>query len=173
MLELEERSNHKHSSTTQDSALIATIKANSDHFAFCGTPHDRGGHHQPRRGGRNSRSSHHGITSGFGQSLQRQRPNSSFVHRPNSSFGHRPSSFAPPSGPSSFNPWHSPSWPYWATQTWAEPPTPFLLLHELFILHKAMPPPLLLDFLAHCRFKVTTPGLVLLWVMFLRILIKP
>ena len=98
MLELEERSNHKHSSTAQDSALVATPKDNSDHFASRGTPHHRGGHRQPQRGGRNSRGSHHGFTSGFGQFLQRHNP------RPSSSFGHRPSSTSQHSGPSSFIP---------------------------------------------------------------------
>ncbi|XP_057538134.1 uncharacterized protein LOC130815662 [Amaranthus tricolor] len=44
ILELEERSNHKHSFTAQDSALVATPKDNSDHFASRGTPHHRGGH---------------------------------------------------------------------------------------------------------------------------------
>ncbi|XP_057517886.1 uncharacterized protein LOC130798808 [Amaranthus tricolor] len=44
MLELEERSNHKHSSTAQDTALITTSKANSNHFASRGTSHHHGGH---------------------------------------------------------------------------------------------------------------------------------
>ena len=47
MLELEERSNHKHNSPAQDSALITTNKAsfseNSAHFNNCGPPHHRGG----------------------------------------------------------------------------------------------------------------------------------
>ena len=69
MLKLEERTNHKHSSTALDSAIVATPKDNSDHFTSRGTPHHRGGHCQPRRGGRNNRSSHHGFNSNFGQPL--------------------------------------------------------------------------------------------------------
>ena len=71
MLELEERSNHKHTSPAQDSALLAsnkgTFSENSAPFINRGPSHHRGGHRHSRRGGRTQCGSHHGSTSGYGR----------------------------------------------------------------------------------------------------------
>ena len=76
MLELEERSNHKHNSPAQDSALITTNKAsfseNSAHFNNRGPSHHRGGHRHACRGGRTHRGSHHGSASASGPWQQKQ-----------------------------------------------------------------------------------------------------
>ncbi|XP_057543929.1 uncharacterized protein LOC130823328 [Amaranthus tricolor] len=97
MLELEERSNHKHNSPAHDSALITTNKGsfskNSAHFNNCGPSYHHGGHRHPRRGGKNHRGSHHSSTSASGPWQQQySRPNAFNYSRPNSNY-HGPSSF--------------------------------------------------------------------------------
>ncbi|XP_057523996.1 uncharacterized protein LOC130803811 [Amaranthus tricolor] len=114
MLELEERSNHKHTSPAQHSALLAsnkgTFSENSTPFINRGPSHHRGGHRHPRRGGRTHRGSHHGSTNGYGRWQQpHTRPTASHSFRPNIHY----------SGPS---PSPSSSYygrPSWAGHTWA------------------------------------------------------